>query len=232
MVRKVGGLERSRSILKDVTQAQAINNEEIPLDRLQTKSVIVVDEYQDISQEEYNFILAIKNKAEKIRIIVVGDDDQSIYEFRGSNVRFMRDFVKYYQATEYFLTYNYRARHNLLEFSSLFLKTQFSSERLKQGKQLLAKKQVNGQIEIIRYHCDHMVLPLVQQVKTKALKESLVILAFTNNEATLIHSLLKQEGLPAKLIAETNGFALANLLELRTFSHWHSKSLKTVMALF
>ncbi len=224
LVSKVGDLEQSKSILKDVTQA--INKEEILLDRLRAKSVIVVDEYQDVSQEEYDFILAIKNKAEKTRVIVVGDDDQNIYEFRGSSVRFMRDFVKNYQATEYFLTYNYRAHHNLLEFSNLFLKTQFSSERLKHGKQLLAKKQVNGKIEIIRYHCDHMILPLVQQVKNKAPKGSTAILTYTNNEAILIHSLLKQAGFLAKLIAENNGFTLANLLELRIFSYRLLKKLQ------
>ncbi len=224
LISKIGDLKRSKDILKNVKQA--IINEEIPLDRIQAKSVIVVDEFQDVSQEEYNFILAIKNQAEKIRVIVVGDDDQNIYEFRGSNIRFMRDFIKDQKASQYFLTYNYRARHNLLAFSNLFLKTQFSSDRIKHNIPLLAHKQINGQIEIIQYTSNSLIFPLIKHIKSKTLKGSTAILTYTNSEAILISSFLKQEGLPAKLIAENNGFTLANLLELRTFTHWIFKTVR------
>ncbi len=215
---RVGDIERSQKVLPLVKMA--IEQEEIPLDRIKNKSVVVVDEYQDVSQEEYDFLMAIVNSSEKIRVIVAGDDDQNIYEFRGSSVQFMRDFIHRQDAQKYTLTKNYRANHNLLNFTNLFLESAFSSERLKSDIELVAHKQKNGKIEIIKYDAKNLILPLIDHLASKKLVETTAVLTFKNEEAVLITSLLKQKEIPASLISDKQGFSLRDLLEIRSFTHF------------
>lgn len=53
------------------------------------KTVLVIDEAQDMGKEEYDLVNALIANNEEMRVIAVGDDDQNIYEFRGSNSRYM-----------------------------------------------------------------------------------------------------------------------------------------------
>jgi ATP-dependent DNA helicase RecQ len=82
-------------------------------------SHILVDEYQDIDQREYAFISAIAGRREvdedrRLTIMAVGDDDQSIYQFKGANVEFIRRFQKDYGAQEHYLTENYRSTQAII----------------------------------------------------------------------------------------------------------------------
>ncbi|MEO1262760.1 MAG: ATP-dependent helicase [Bacteroidota bacterium] len=215
---RLGNIKKAQNILRQITTA--IEQREIPVDRIMNKSVVVVDEYQDVSQEEYDFLMAIVKCSEKIRIIAAGDDDQNIYEFRGSSVQFMRDFIMHNNAQKYILTKNYRANHNLLAFTNQFLRKEFSAERIKFGIDLIAHKQRNGSIEIIKYKSDHLIIPLINQVLNKSLKGSIAILTYKNEEAILIASLLKENNFPAVLISEKQGVALRDLLEIKTFTHF------------
>lgn len=56
---------------------------------------LLVDEYQDINKAQCEFIQLLSENQED-GLFVVGDDDQSIYSFRGGNPRFIRDFKSYY----------------------------------------------------------------------------------------------------------------------------------------
>lgn len=219
---RMGNLEKSQNILP--TAIEAIANKEVPLDRIRNKSVIVVDEYQDVSEQEYHFLTSIIDTAEKIRVIVVGDDDQNIYEFRGANVEYMRSFIHRQDAKTYYLTTNYRAKKNLLELSNNFLKTHLSNQRIKHGIDLYASRKENGCIEISKYVSQDIILPLIEDVKKKQLEGSTTILTQYNEEAILIMSMLKQEGIPAQLILEQSGFKLRNLLEIKAFTHYIFKA--------
>ena len=80
---------------------------------------ILVDEYQDIDQPQYDMISAIAGRTseesdDKLSIMAVGDDDQSIYAFRGANVRFIRQFEEDYQANRHYLVQNYRSTHHII----------------------------------------------------------------------------------------------------------------------
>ncbi len=115
---RVGDLAKSVNVIEQATISLA--NDEIPADRVKCKSVIVVDEYQDINQKEYDFLDKIIALADEVRVIVVGDDDQNIYEFKGASVTYMRNFIQQRQATPYLFSKNYRAAFNLVSFSNEF----------------------------------------------------------------------------------------------------------------
>lgn len=84
---------------------------------------LLVDEYQDIDEQQYQLIAALagKNESEdevKLNLMAVGDDDQSIYGFRDANVSFIRRFESDYSAQIHYLTWNYRSTGNIIAASN------------------------------------------------------------------------------------------------------------------
>jgi len=80
---------------------------------------ILVDEYQDVDGAQYDLISALagrslKDPEAKLGLLAVGDDDQSIYAFRGADVGFIRRFEKEYEAEICGLTSNYRSSGAIL----------------------------------------------------------------------------------------------------------------------
>jgi ATP-dependent DNA helicase RecQ len=80
---------------------------------------ILVDEYQDIDQRQYDLVSAIAGRTlededAKLTIMAVGDDDQNIYTFRGANVAFIRQFEQDYQARFHHLVENFRSTANII----------------------------------------------------------------------------------------------------------------------
>ena len=77
---------------------------------------IFIDEYQDLNQGQHRIIKALTNSDSNI--CVIGDPDQSIYGFRGSDVRYFKSFLKDYpEAKAINLNRNYRSTETILEAS-------------------------------------------------------------------------------------------------------------------
>lgn len=80
---------------------------------------ILVDEYQDIDEQQYQLISALAGRNQdddnKLTILAVGDDDQNIYQFRGANIGFIRQFETDYQATKHYLVENYRSSKHIID---------------------------------------------------------------------------------------------------------------------
>jgi ATP-dependent DNA helicase RecQ len=79
---------------------------------------ILVDEYQDIDAAQYELIAAIAGRyadeETKLTILAVGDDDQTIYQFRGANTGFIRRFEQDYAASSHYLVENYRSSAHII----------------------------------------------------------------------------------------------------------------------
>ena len=105
---------------------------------------ILVDEYQDIDRAQYEFISAIAGRTEqdpeaKLSILAVGDDDQSIYGFRGANVEFIHRFEQDYRARRYYLTDNYRSSAHIIEAAGSLIA--HNRERMKNEHPIHIDKQ-------------------------------------------------------------------------------------------
>ena len=208
---KVGSLEKSDAILKSTTEK--IRNGEVEMNRI-TKTVLVIDEAQDMNADEFALIDALIEKNEEMRVIAVGDDDQNIFEFRGASSKYLEQFITERKATKYELVENYRSRNNLVEFTNGFVKT--LRHRLKEAP-ITAKQQIDGQIKLVRYQSGNLVTPLVNDILSTPLSGTTCVLAKTNEEALQITGLLLKNKLPARLIQSNDGFSLYNLLEVRFF---------------
>jgi len=220
---RIGNLQKSESIVKEATLA--LESDEIPLEKVANKKVIVIDEYQDINKEQYDFIMELARIAEDVRIIVVGDDDQNIYEFAGSSARYMFDFIADRKATQYFLTKNFRSAINLVDYTNLYLKN-IQGERIKQNVSLIADRKDYGRIDLVKYSSTQGIVPFVKAIKDYNLSGSTGILTSTNEEALIVDNLLEQLGLPSQLIQSYSNFRLGNLVEIHRFTKLVLRSVK------
>lgn len=103
---------------------------------------ILVDEFQDINKLQYDIVkLICKSK----NIFVVGDDDQSIYKFRGSYPRVINDFLRdFKRAKVILLNENYRCARQIVKFSKLVI--DHNSDRF--SKNLVSNRSEFGKLEI------------------------------------------------------------------------------------
>lgn len=83
---------------------------------------IIVDEFQDISVDRYNFLKELRNVGRRSKLYCVGDDWQSIYRFSGSDVSLFNQFSEYFGKTEINkIETTYRFGEPLLSKSSEFI---------------------------------------------------------------------------------------------------------------
>ena len=90
---------------------------------------VLVDEYQDIDARQYEMITHIARRAGSdadddrfAAILAVGDDDQSIYEWRGANVDFLRKFEEDFGAERHYLVENYRSTRHIIDVSNSLIR--------------------------------------------------------------------------------------------------------------
>lgn len=106
---------------------------------------IMVDEYQDTNKAQYHFVSLLAQKYKNI--CVVGDDDQSIYSFRGSDIRNILDFEKEYKDCKVIkLEQNYRSTQNILDAANSVIQHNTS----RKGKALWTAQESG---EKITCHC-------------------------------------------------------------------------------
>jgi ATP-dependent DNA helicase RecQ len=208
---KVGSLEKSDVILKKTIEKIRAN--EVEVSRI-TKTVLVIDEAQDMDEDEFNLINALIEQNEEMRVITVGDDDQNIYEFRGASSKYLEKFIEMNNAVKYELVENYRSKSNLVNFTNQFVKR--IQHRLKDTP-IIPKQNDNGRIKLVQYQKGNLITPLVHDILTTGLIGTTCVLTKTNEEALQITGQLLKNDLPAKLIQTNDGFSLYNLSEVRFF---------------
>ncbi|MBQ6887823.1 MAG: RecQ family ATP-dependent DNA helicase [Lachnospiraceae bacterium] len=210
---KIGNIENSQNVVRDATQM--IQSGEASLDRI-TKNVLVLDEAQDMDEEEFDLVKALIERNEDMRVIAVGDDDQNIYEFRGSDSKYMVELLKIPSAKKYELIDNYRSSANVVSFANEFVKT--LSNRIKSGE-IHAVKEEPGSVMMVnvKSFLEMSLAKVVRQTWKKESNKTAAVLTTTNDQAYLVAELLNKNGFRARLIQSNEGFALPNLAEMRYF---------------
>ncbi len=107
-------LDQAAELLEGKHEILGIESDELRERLLAGFRYILVDEYQDINERQYRLVSAIAGRTQqdperRLSILAVGDDDQNIYEFNGTNVEFIRRFARDYQAETCYLVENYRS---------------------------------------------------------------------------------------------------------------------------
>lgn len=104
---------------------------------------ILVDEFQDVNRAQYACLQMLA--APKNNLFVVGDDDQSIYGFRGASPSFMLDFPKDFPGTEkVFLDVNYRCSGRIIRLASQVIGTNVS----RYAKEIKGNRELGDRINV------------------------------------------------------------------------------------
>ena len=146
VINREGAVDFGELILR--TYEMLLNNEPIRQHYQDRFKFILVDEFQDTNKLQYKFLKLLAGHEEEGRkpnaVFAVGDDDQSIYAFRGANVGNMKDFIRDFSIGEPIrLEQNYRSQGNILDAANYLISN--NSDRL--GKNLWTQ---SGKGDLIR----------------------------------------------------------------------------------
>lgn len=208
---RIGNLEDAKDVVERA--ARMISEGEVEPNRI-GKTVLVVDEAQDMSSEEFALVRALMSVNEEMRVIAVGDDDQNIYEFRGSDSNYMRQLLADDKSTFVEMTENYRSTQHVVAFANAFVKG--IHNRMKQTP-ILSMSKDEGTV-VVTHHASHIMF---QRVVSDLLRQrnsgTISVLTHTNEEAVILVALLRKHGLRSKLIQSMDGFRFWNMAEVRLF---------------
>ena len=161
---------------------------------------ILVDEYQDTNQVQY--VLTKLLSAKYKNICVVGDPDQSIYGFRGSNYRNILNFEKDYKNTKVILLeQNYRSTKNILNAANDVIK----NNNNRKEKDLWTENDEGIKIKYKR--CDdekdeanYVVSNIRKLIKDNVKLEEIAVLYRTNAQSRNVEEALLRENIPYKVV--------------------------------
>ena len=201
LIGKQGNLDEARDVVQRA--AEMIENGEVEQSKI-AKSVLVIDEAQDMGADDFRLVQALIHQNEEMRVIAVGDDDQNIYAFRGSDSRYMQSLVAYEGARLYEMTDNYRSSKAVVACANRYVshiprrmkRTLIHSATGEQGKVVTLKSLQNAEID---------------------LQGSTAVLTRTNEETMQVAYELEQRGLHATIAQSMGGFRFGNLAEIRYF---------------
>ncbi|MDQ5984145.1 MAG: ATP-dependent DNA helicase PcrA [Eubacteriales bacterium SKADARSKE-1] len=161
---------------------------------------IMVDEYQDTNFVQYEFIrlLSIKNN----NLCVVGDDDQSIYKFRGATIENIMNFEKTFKnAMVIRLEQNYRSTQNILNAANTIIE----NNKSRCGKTLWTKNFAGDKICVYTAHneideADFIKNQILDKVAEGKNYTDFAILYRMNSQSNSLEKVFVRSGVPYRIV--------------------------------
>lgn len=137
---------------------------------------IIIDEYQDTSYVRFSLIKEIIDKT-NAKLMVVGDDFQSIYRFTGCDLELFTNFHKYFRNTKIrYISNTYRNSNELIDVAGSFIMK--NKEQIK--KKLKSNIHINKPIVVVRYKMKNDLKKLILNIYKK--NKNILILGRNNND--------------------------------------------------
>lgn len=161
---------------------------------------VMVDEYQDTNKVQYEFIKLICQKRKNL--CVVGDDDQSIYKFRGATIENILNFEKTYKDAKIIkLEQNYRSTQNILDAANAVIEN--NSER--KGKKLWTQNNAGEKIHLHTAfnendEANYIAETILNKVATGANYSDFAILYRMNAQSSNIERTFIKSGISYRII--------------------------------
>ena len=180
---------------------------------------IMVDEFQDINHLQYDIVRMLAKP--RNNLFIVGDDDQSIYHFRGAKPEIMLNFTKDYpEAKQVLLDVNYRCSSNILQTAMNVI----DCNKKRFPKQLSTPNKAGSPVKLLEYENpreEYMSLAaaLKKRLDREETIEDTAVLFRTNQEA---------EGLVGALMEYQIPFTMKEQLP-NLFRHWISRNLQAYL---
>src|ERR1700694_1737128 len=199
LLKRSGGLDFDDLIMKLV---ELFNADDEALDKWRDRfRHVLVDEYQDTNRAQY--VLVNQLAAEHRNVVVVGDDDQSIYRFRGAAVRNILDFRKDYpDAHVVRLEQNYRSSQAILDaaYSVIRSNPERAEKRLwteRAGGEKVMATQAYNEVEEAEFVADE--IERLRRTENRGYS-SFAVLYRTNAQSRSFEDVLARRRIPYRLV--------------------------------
>jgi DNA helicase-2/ATP-dependent DNA helicase PcrA len=174
-------------------------------------SAVLVDEFQDTNSIQYAWLRMLSGEQHKL--FVVGDDDQSIYGWRGARVENIQEFQSHYPETKVVrLEQNYRSTGNILKAANAVI----SNNPTRLGKELWTEDADGEQIRVYgafnevdeaRFVIDN----LRESIEQGSARQDIAILYRTSAQSRLFEEALIQQGIPYRVYGGLKFFERAEI---------------------
>lgn len=179
---------------------------------------IMVDEYQDTNTAQFELIRLLADAHHNL--CVVGDDDQSIYKFRGANIRNILDFEKVYPEAEIIrLEQNYRSTQNVLDAANAVIR----NNKGRKDKTLWTDRGEGNRIHFRQFENAYEEAEFVADDVARKKREGIAdygncaVLFRTNAQARLLEERFIVEGIPYDVVGGTNFYARREIKDLLAY---------------
>ena len=177
---------------------------------------VLVDEYQDTNHMQYLLTSLLAGGYENI--CVVGDDDQSIYRFRGATIENILNFEKMYRSCRTIrLEQNYRSTRHILEAANAVI----SHNLGRKGKQLWTANPLGEQVTVFRamdegHEANYVASQIIARSKGNGFGK-FAILYRTNAQSNSLEYALKRNAIPYRIIGGTRFFDRAEIKDMLAY---------------
>jgi len=175
---------------------------------------ILVDEYQDVNVAQYRLIALLGAKHKNVT--VVGDDDQSIYSWRGSDYRMILRFEEDFPGAKVFkLEENYRSTQRILDAANALV----SNNKTRASKKLFTRRAEGEAITLYaaateRDEARYTVEKIKQMVRDGAAYKDFLILYRTNAQSRVFEEALIADGIPYRVVGGVGFYARAEIKDV------------------
>ena len=179
---------------------------------------IMVDEYQDTNTAQFELIRLLAGS--RHNLCVVGDDDQSIYKFRGANIRNILDFEHFYpEAKVVKLEQNYRSVQNILNAANAVIR----NNSARKDKSLWSKKEEGERIHFRHFdtakeEAEYVCRDIIKSVThgESGYGENAVLYR-TNAQSRMIEDQMVRENLPYRIVGGVSFYARREIKDLLAY---------------
>ena len=178
---------------------------------------IMVDEYQDTNTVQFKLVSLLAG--EYRNLCVVGDDDQSIYKFRGANIRNILDFEKEYPDAKVIkLEQNYRSTENILNAANGVI----SNNRGRKDKTLWTANGEGEKIGLRQFdtaydEAEFIAEDIKREVQSGALYNDSAVLYRTNAQSRLLEEKFIAMNIPYKIVGGINFYARREIKDILAY---------------
>ncbi len=179
---------------------------------------IMVDEYQDTNTAQFELIRLLADKYRNL--CVVGDDDQSIYRFRGANIRNILDFEKQYpEAKVIRLEQNYRSTQMILDAANAVI----SNNVARKTKELWTEKDSGSRIHFRQFdtayeEAEYIADEIAHKVRRgEADYGDFAVLYRTNAQSRLLEEGMIRENIPYDVVGGTNFYSRKEIKDVLAY---------------
>ena len=179
---------------------------------------IMVDEYQDTNTAQFELIRLLADGYRNL--CVVGDDDQSIYKFRGANIRNILDYEKVYPDAKVIkLEQNYRSTQNILDAANAVIR----NNRGRKEKALWTEKGSGSRVHFRQFdnayeEAEYIADDIGDKVKNDGIAYAdCAVLYRTNAQSRLLEERMVVEGIPYHVVGGVNFYARQEIRDILAY---------------